>query len=815
METVRMRAGSLVRRGWRATIVLAVLGGIAGGVAMAAWASGRRASSAFDRFLAFANPPDLIVTFCPPELTAIDESSLLECFSYDPVGELAEIARLPQVEVAARVEYRGVSAARPERPDDTWIAGAVLLRDPGVRGAEGATMVVEGRHYEAGNEVVINERFRDRTGVGVGDELLLTFTGRDEMGASIGDGQSYHGPSASARVVGVVRGLRDIGAAIESADAQDDELQLTGGPALAQATPGAGIFGGVLVVARDDADSAGAAIEAAFAPRPFNLAPHVGAAEIEPIADAIRYEARAVLVFAAVAAMAATVFVGQAVARQSRREWIDGDTLRALGLSNRDAGASAALRGLVIGAIAAAIAVVAGVLLSGVAATAVARRAEVEPGPVLDALVLVTGAVLVVAMVTAAAWFPVARQFARSRRHASQAVSRGRGPVQSWLGPSAAAGAGITLTGGRGGRALPTGAALASVAAAMAGVVAAVGLIRSMDGLQRSPEQFGVTWDLSIPGGLDGATRDPLDGALEAIASDPAVEAAAGIVGTDVSIGADVEWVHAFEPLPGVDGVVSPVITAGRAPAAIDEIALGSITMAARDLTIGDTVDIAHTVSGSASMRMTVVGTTIINDTFEESPGRGGVVTPAWIERFAPEVSPGPYVVRLAQGADAEQFQAELQRRFGVPVDGPVQQGAIRNVARIRQVPVLLAAVVVVLAMASFAHALVLTVRRQRSTLAVLKSLGFQRRHVRAVVAWHATFLAAFAAAVGVPLGIIAGRWGWRLIAERLGVAAGPVTPLVAVWLAVAGALVLANAIASYPGWRASRVPIAEALRAE
>ena len=52
-----------------------------------------------------------------------------------------------------------------------------------------------------------------------------------------------------------------------------------------------------------------------------------------------------------------------------------------------------------------------------------------------------------------------------------------------------------------------------------------------------------------------------------------------------------------------------------------------------------------------------------MNDSFENNPGRGGVVTPDWIERYADEVSPDPYVIRLVPGADVDQFARNWKRQ--------------------------------------------------------------------------------------------------------------------------------------------------------
>ena len=79
------------------------------------------------------------------------------------------------------------------------------------------------------------------------------------------------------------------------------------------------------------------------------------------------------------------------------------------------------------------------------------------------------------------------------------------------------------------------------------------------------------------------------------------------------------------------------------------------------------------TVTGQLPTTMTVVGTTIVNDTYETSPGRGGVVSLEWIEANSPESSADPYVVRLAPDADVEAFSADLEERFSAVVSPPVR----------------------------------------------------------------------------------------------------------------------------------------------
>ena len=111
---------------------------------------------------------------------------------------------------------------------------------------------------------------------------------------------------------------------------------------------------------------------------------------------------------------------------------------------------------------------------------------------------------------------------------------------------------------------------------------------------------------------------------------------------------------------------------------------------------------------------------------------------------------------------------------------------------------------------------LVTGVRRRRRDLAVLKALGCTRSQVRAVVAWQATALAAAALVIGVPAGIIAGRWTWAVFANAAGVSPQATIALPVVLLAVPlVTLLLANLIAAFPGRVAARLRPAAVLRTE
>jgi ABC-type antimicrobial peptide transport system permease subunit len=140
---------------------------------------------------------------------------------------------------------------------------------------------------------------------------------------------------------------------------------------------------------------------------------------------------------------------------------------------------------------------------------------------------------------------------------------------------------------------------------------------------------------------------------------------------------------------------------------------------------------------------------------------------------------------------------------------------SVVDLGRLRTLPLVLSIFFAFLGAATVAHALVTTVRRRRHDLAVLRTLGFTRRQSRLAVAWQATLIAAAGLAVGIPLGIGAGRLVWRSIADRFPVDYVSPFAIVAVLVAVPVAVAVANALAAGPAWAASRIRPAEVLRTE
>jgi hypothetical protein len=139
----------------------------------------------------------------------------------------------------------------------------------------------------------------------------------------------------------------------------------------------------------------------------------------------------------------------------------------------------------------------------------------------------------------------------------------------------------------------------------------------------------------------------------------------------------------------------------------------------------------------------------------------------------------------------------------------------IQDYTGVRDTPLVLGAVLILLAVGTLGHVLLIGVRRRRRDLALLKTLGLLRPQLLRVVFWQASALAGAALLAGLPLGLLAGRWSWQLFAASAGAGAGADIPLAPVLLTIPATLVLATLIAAGPGWAAARIRPAPILRTE
>ncbi len=215
-----------------------------------------------------------------------------------------------------------------------------------------------------------------------------------------------------------------------------------------------------------------------------------------------------------------------------------------------------------------------------------------------------------------------------------------------------------------------------------------------------------------------------------------------------------------------------------------------------------------------------------VGDLFTNGMGVGGWVSGAVVheqqqanEGSNPNNTPPTvftlFAVRYAPGVSHAAALASLRREFGGTVLRQLPSEDVINLQSVDGLPTLLAGLVALLGLATVGNALVSSVRRRSKDLAVLKTLGFFRRQLMFVIAWQATSFSLLALLIGLPLGVVAGRWTWVLVASGIGSVSPPVVPVLGIAIVVPVTLLLANVLAAWPGYEAARtVPSAE-LRSE
>jgi FtsX-like permease family len=826
MGAVWLRATAQLRGRLRASLLLALLVSLSGGVVLAAVAGARRSDAALPRFLAASRTTDALVFFAGPRGGQPARTDL--------DAELRAMTALAQVRLAQRMTLPILSASDPDDP-------AGPSRQLGLVGLDRVGTDVVGRpRFVAGrpprpdrpNEAAVDEEFVWRHGLRVGSAFRVGTYTRAQFGpAGEGVPVAPEGPAVDLRVTGIVRFPEDLLPVAEARDQvdADESSNLFLGPAFwRRYGPDLANYGMFIAVdlhrGQADVPAFTKAVERRFGrqavvdSREFVEASTVAVG----VRRAIMLETAALLAFAVLAALAAVLLLGQSLSRQVRLESTEFPTLRSLGMTRWQLVALTLVQSALVGGVGGAIAMAAAVALSPLTPLGVARRAELNPGYVTDWPVLAGGAVVIVTFVAVSMALPAWRSaHARSDSlgllepagsgRPSRAVSA---VAAAGAPPAAVAGARLALEPGRGRTAVPVRAALAGLAAGVCVLTAVAGFAAGMDRLAHRPAAYGVTWDLAVGGFASAAAAEPVGSRL---LGNPLVVAVAASLG-QVSGSIDGHYV----PLTAVEerkGSLPPAVIEGREPLRPSEIALGSLTLQEVGRRVGETVTLVSDEQPPLHLR--VVGRVVLHQPGFDSvitPGRGGMVHPQVMRRLAPDPLysyPSAFLVRLDPAADREQVTAQIRRDFAGRLIIPQPHADVRNVQRVAGLPALLAALVVLLALGTVTHTLVTSVRRRRRDLAVLKALGFVRRQVSATIAWQATTFAVVALAVGVPLGLAAGRWAWELTAAALGVDSGSVVPVPAILAVAAGTVLAANLVAAVPGRAASRLRPAAALRSE
>ncbi len=826
-----------IRRRWTSYLTIVLLIGLVGGVAVGSLGAARRTQSSFNVFLASTNPSDLSVLLPGPNLTS-------------------DFARLPLVRHVAAVQFFlvGLPAGSHGTPvfSGVWSTGNVST--VGSLGAE---------YFSQDKLAVTQGRMANPRKV---DEFVMTAAAERLTGWHVGQAvpmyfytiaQASSNNFGTAKVKPTFRITEHlVGTVVLNSQVVLDEVDRY--PTLAIFTPA---ITNPLVAAKNNyldyalqlvhGASSVSAVEREIIralPKGTTYNFHVTSNVSQQVNRSIQPEAIALGVFGLIAAFAALVIAGGLLARTLSNDDGDFAVLRALGASPRTV-AAAGLLGVMGAVIAGSVlALIVGVVLSPIGPIGPVRPVYPNGGIGFDWELLGAALAFFVLALGGVAAFLAQRQ---SRR----LVGRKRlvaVPVGSRLA-RVFAGAGLALTAvvgvrfalepGRDRDAVPVRSALVGAALAVIIVVATLTFGSGLSTLITRPSLYGWNWNLALTSDQDVPPQS-----TSLLNGDPLVASWSGYSFANVQIDGMTEPAL----LAKAHAVVAPPLLSGHEVDASNQIVLGAETMAELHKHLGDAVMVSYGAPQDAPVYvpptpLVIVGTATMpavgpSLTLHVSMGTGAIfsagIETAAIQKFL--LSPyttlnGPKIVfvRLRHGVSMAAGEASLakiaavgNKAFAAVPNGNgggdsvvllgVQYPAeIENYRSIGATPAVLALALAAGAVAALGLTLSASVRRRRRDLAMLRALGFTSRQLRAVVAWQASVNGFVGVVVGVPFGILLGRWLWTLFARYIDAVPEPTIPALSIVIVALVTMVLVNVVAALPGRNAARTSTAQVLRGE
>ena len=400
--------------------------------------------------------------------------------------------------------------------------------------------------------------------------------------------------------------------------------------------------------------------------------------------------------------------------------------------------------------------------------------------------------------------------------------------ASSGLPPTAVTGVRFALEPGAGSGAVPVRSAMLGAALALIVGIATVTFGSSLNSLVSHPSLYGWNWNYELSAGGGGVI--PGVHATRLLDHDPDIAQWSSVDFATLRFDGQPVPVIAEEPR----AKVAPPLLSGHQVEGPGQVVVGAITLSQLHKHLGDLVEVRRGVGSPVMLR--IVGTATlptigVAGNQHAEMGTGAIVAAHVLPGHSNQgyqlsgAAPGPdaMLVRLKAGESAAGLRS-LQRiaratstpaDYGVSVLSVQRPAEIVNYRTMGTTPAILGAGLAIGAVAALGLTLVASVRRRRRELALLKSLGFTARQLSSVVAWQATVAVAVGAVVGVPLGIVLGRFLWNLFAYELSVVPSPTVPVSAVVVIALGAIVVGNVVAAVPARMASKTPTALLLRAE
>jgi cell division protein FtsX len=799
-----------IRGRWRSLLVLALLVGLATATVLAATAGARRGQSAADRLWAQTLPGTVTVLPNQPG------------FDWDKIRALPEVETLTEFPVVFGFALPCCPQASTGFPTVDDQLGTTIERP----------IMFSGRMYnpERIDEIVVTPQFEAVYNKHVGDTVTLDLASIAQVNQDGGyDGTSGPpaGPKVTATIVGVGRSFWGS----VNVDGPAQHGGVLSSPALfakyeknIMGTNGDSYINALIRL------KGGPAEIPAFR---ADLARVTGRSDIDtwdnqsyfggPVKRLTDYEAACLLAFGVAALAAAMFLIGGYVARYISARMADLQVLQAVGLTPRQAVASAAVPPFLAAAAGATLGVAAAIVASRWMPIGAAAYVEPHPGIDADWLILGPGWLLAPLLVGAAAAAFAALGLAASRR---------RGVPRRSAVAAAAAGAGLpvpvvvgtrfALESGRGRSAVPVRPALLGAVAGVLGVLAAFTFSAGVADATANPARYGQTWQLGTFFGLSGQDFGPADKVLQAVAADRDVTGVDNALTAGAQSGRVSVESFTYDPVGGKQ--IPVVLTDGRMPAAPDEIVLAPVTAKDLHAVTGSTIQLAGGTTTQLPFRVTGIAFVPAGPHNEYSDGSW--LTPGGYDRlFRGSHYPFKFhlgLVTLRPGADVQAVAHRLNAAAAaIPggnaftFDTEPTAGQVLALKDVAVLPLALAAFLTLLAIGAVGHALSSAVRHRRHELAILRALGLTRWQSRLVLATQATLLAVIGLAFGIPLGVILGRALWRAQADLAPLAYQPPVAVWALALVAPAALLAAILLAAWPGERAARLRAGQLLRTE
>ena len=796
-----------LRHSWRSLLLLLLLSGMCTGAVLTAAAGAHRGHTAVRRLEAVTLPADVQV------------------LGYGTKIDWARVRALP--EVAAAGTFADSITYRVEGVDAPFVGGNPPADDHLMRTVE-RPVLLAGRLYDPArpDEAVVSAQWTARYGSGVGDWVSMRFFSVPQL-QSLGEQNpaliTPDGPRERVRIVGVVRSPW-------FSDQIGYDASITASPALIRKHPAnmlldTGNVGALVRLRHGQADLRRFQADLASLTGRPDLTVRALSEFSQQRRHSTSFEAAWLAGIAAALAIASAWTVGQLIARQVAGSAGSLRALRAVGMTPAQLTVTAAAAAVIASVAGVAVGAVASVFASGWFPVGLARLYEPDPGVDADPLVLGTG--LLAGTVLGIGCALLSARMALTTRGpvrgrpslAATAATRAGLPVP------AIAGTRFALESGHGPAAVPSRPALIGAVIGVTGVLAAMTLAAGVDDAANSSARFGQNWDLWVALGVNGQPVGSPDRTLAITGRDPDV---AGV--NDMRVGTGrvatlASTVFSYQP---ADPALRPVMLSGRPPTGRREIALAPQTAASAKAGIGGTVQASGSVVSDGTpiaVPLTVTGIGFV-PTWSDS----SYFTGAWVSGSAFDELFTGYELRLGQvalrrGSDPVATSARLIGELGPlgrapaefgppvqPVDPPAATGMIN---RIRRMPVMLGALLAVLALAAAAHALFSSTRRRGRELAVYRVLGMTPRQTRSVLAAQGVVMGVVGLALGVPLGLALGRTVWRVVADFFPLQYVPPTPLPGLLAALPITIAAMLALAAWPARRAARMRVAEILRTE